>query len=145
MKHVRISHAYCFGLNSHCKKMLFQLTLKKAPPPLIHRPLKHHQRTRINKTMLSAPPPPHRFSTQSLQYQYWKVNTYSILTVTELVPSVSESSTGSQTFEHRFHKRGIENWLPVGFNLPLITTTLCSTTNAPCPSTPVATQICTGD
>ena len=27
------------------------------------------------------------------------------------------------------HKSGIENWLPTGFNLTLITTTLCSTTN----------------
>ena len=32
-------------------------------------------------------------------------------------------------FEHKFHKTGIENWLPIGFNLSPITTTLCSTTN----------------
>ena len=60
---------------------------------------------------------------------------YSILTVIELGPPVSESSTGSQNYmpstypEHKFHKTGIENWLPIGFNIALITTTLCSTTN----------------
>ena len=41
---------------------------------------------------------PHRFSTQSSQYQYWKARKYSILTVIELGPPVSESSTGSQQF-----------------------------------------------
>ena len=33
---------------------------------------------------------------QNSQYQYWKASTYSILTVFELGPPVSESSTGSQ-------------------------------------------------
>ena len=31
--------------------------------------------------------------------------------------------------EHKFHETGIENWLPIGFNLELITTTLRSSTN----------------
>ena len=31
--------------------------------------------------------------------------------------------------EHKFRKTGIEDWLPIGFNLALITTTLHSTTN----------------
>ena len=53
----------------------------------------------------------------------------------ELGTPMSEPSTGSQNFmpttdsENKFHKTGIENWLSIGFNLPLITTTLCSTTN----------------
>ena len=58
---------------------------------------------------------------------------YSILTVIELGPPVSKSSTGSQSpstySEHKYHKTEIENWLPIGFNIALITTTLCSTTN----------------
>ena len=40
------------------KKIWFQLALNKTysltPPPLIHRRFKHRQRTKINKTMLSA-------------------------------------------------------------------------------------------
>ena len=40
------------------KIMRFQLALTKTfcptPPPLIHRRFKHRQRTKINKTMLSA-------------------------------------------------------------------------------------------
>ena len=31
--------------------------------------------------------------------------------------------------EHKLQKTRIENWLPIGFNLALKTTTLCSTTN----------------
>ena len=48
-----------------------------------------------------------------------------------------ESSAGSENFipppptdsKHKFHKTEIKNWLPIGFNLALITTTLCSITN----------------
>ena len=43
-------------------------------------------------------PPLHRFFTQSSQYQYWKASKYSMLTVTELGPPVSESLIGSQNF-----------------------------------------------
>ena len=31
--------------------------------------------------------------------------------------------------ENKFHETRIKNWLPIEFNLALITTTLCSTTN----------------
>ena len=41
---------------------------------------------------------PHWFSTQSSQYQYWKARKYSILTVIELGPPVSEFSTESKQF-----------------------------------------------
>ena len=62
---------------------------------------------------------------------------YSILMVIQLGPPVSESSTGSQNFvpppptdsKDKFHKMGIGNGLLIGFNLTLITTTLCSITN----------------
>ena len=66
-------------------------------------------------------PPPHRFSTESLQYQNSNANKYSILTIIELGPPMLQSSTGSQNFmypidsEHKLRKMGIENWL--GFNL----------------------------
>ena len=87
-------------------------------------------------------PPHHRFSARRPQCQYWKANKYSILTVTELEPPVSESSTRIWKFyahnnsELKFHKLGIENWLPMGLNLgsfwwkPTVnTTTLCLTVN----------------
>ena len=42
------------------EKMRFELALYKTfcntPPPITHRRLKHRQRTKINKTMLSASP-----------------------------------------------------------------------------------------
>ena len=48
---------------------------------------------------------------------------YSILTVIELGPPVSESSTRISKFynptdsEHKLHKTRIENWLSIGFEL----------------------------
>ena len=104
------------------KNMRFQLALDKTfcptPPPLIHRRFKHRQRTKINKTMLSAYPS--SVSTQSSQYQHWKANKYSILTVIELGLSVSQSSTGSHHFmpplilNTNFIKREIWN-LKIGY------------------------------
>ena len=83
------------------KKIQFQLALNKTfcstPPPLIHWRFKHCQKTKINKTILSASPSS-VFHTQSSQYQYLKASKYSILTVMELAPPVSEFSTGSQHF-----------------------------------------------
>ena len=87
-----MNHAYYVDLNPGWKKMRFQRALNKTfcpnPQPFTHRLLKQHQITKINKTMLSDPPPPpplpHRFSTQSSQYQNLKANKYSILTVNEL-------------------------------------------------------------
>ena len=63
------------------------------------------------------------FFTQSSQYQIWKANTYSILTVIELGPPVSESSTRISKIydppnsEQKFYKTRIENWLSIGFKL----------------------------
>ena len=69
---------------------------------------------------MPPPPPPHRFSTESSQYQNWKANKYSILTVNELEPSVLESSAriskfyAATDFEHKFNNMEIKNWLPMG-------------------------------
>ena len=68
-------------------------------------------------------PPLIGFSTQSSQYQIWKANMYSILTVIELGPPVSKSSTWISKFydptdsEHEFYERKIKNWLSIGFEL----------------------------
>ena len=76
-----------------------------------------------NNGFCFPPPPPHRFSTQSSQYQNWKANKYSILTVNELGPLVLESTARISKFyapinsEHKFNKTEIENWLPLGYNL----------------------------
>ena len=128
IQQARMNHAYCVGLNPVWKKMQFQLSLNKTfclnPQPLIHRRLKQRQRTKINKTMLSAPSRcPLRFSTQSSQYQNWEANKYSILTVNELGPPLLESSAKISKFyaptdsEHKLNKTEIENWLPIGYNL----------------------------
>ena len=143
IQQARTNHAYCVGLNPVWKKMRFQLVLNKTfcnnPQPLTHRQAEQRQRTKINKTMLSAP---HRFSTQSLQYQNWNTNKYFILTVNELGLPVLESSAKISKFyapadsEHKFNKTEIENWLPIGYNLGSSwletrshTATLCSSTN----------------
>ena len=67
-----------------------------TPTPLIHRRVKHRQRTKITKQCVLSPP--HWFSTQNSEYQNWKGNKYFILTIIELGPPGSESSTGSQNF-----------------------------------------------
>ena len=58
IQHAKMCHAYCLGLNPSWKKMQFQLTLNKtfcpAPQPLTYQRLKHRQRAKISKTMLSA-------------------------------------------------------------------------------------------
>ena len=67
--------------------------------------------------MLSVPPlsPSYLFFTQSSQYQNWKANKYSILTINELGPPVLESLTRISKFyapagsEHKFNKTEIEN------------------------------------
>ena len=68
-----MNHAYRVSLNPGWKKMRFRLALNKTfcpttphPPPSTAK----EQKTKINKTMLSAPSlPHHRFSAQTLQYQ----------------------------------------------------------------------------
>ena len=135
--HVRICHAYCYGYNAGWKKMQFRLVLNRTfAPPHHHSSTDDASTTKEQKlTKQCSLLPPHRFLLQSSQCQYWKANTYSIITGIEIGPPVSESSTGSQNFipstdsEHKFHKMEIENWLRIGFNLALITTTLCSSTN----------------
>ena len=64
------------------------------------------------------------FFTQSLQYQIWEANTYSILTNNNRTwPPVLDSSTKISKFcdptnsEYKFHKTRIENWLFIGFKL----------------------------
>ena len=68
--------------------------------------------------MLSASPSS-VFQTQSSQYEYRKAYEYSILTVTELrSPRVRVlcwvlTVYATTDSEHKFHKTGIENWLPI--------------------------------
>ena len=119
------------------KKIRFQLALNKpfcpTSPPLINRSFKHRQRTKINKTMLSASPTSvfHTKFTISVLKSTWDFHpngnwTWSVSVWVFNWVSIVYATTDS---EHKFHKTGIENWLPIEFNLTLITTTLCSTTN----------------
>ena len=68
IQHARICHAYCSDLNPGWKKIRFQLALSKTfwptPRGLTHQRLKHPKEQK--QCFL---PPPHRFSTQSLQRQ----------------------------------------------------------------------------
>ena len=90
-------------------------------------------------------PFPQWFLTQSSQYQNWKANKFSILTLIELMLPVSVSSTGSQNFmpplilNTKFSK--LESrigypmdliWDCLNWELALTTITLCSTTNGEC-------------
>ena len=106
MQQVRMNHAYCVDLNTCWKKTRFQLALNETFCP--------------NQQPL---PPPHRFSTQSLQYENLNTNKYSTVTVNGLGPPVLESSARISKFyaptdsEHKFNKTEIENWQPIGYNL----------------------------
>ena len=100
--------------------MLFQLAIRLSAPPY-HPSSTDDQNTAKEQKLIKQCllPPPHRLSTQSSQYQNWKANKCSILTLIELGPPVLESSTGSQNFmpstdsEPKFYKTRIENWLPI--------------------------------
>ena len=118
-----MNHAYCVGINPGWKKMTFQLALNKTfcPNP---QPLTHRQEQKLTRQcFLPLSLPPHRFSTQILQYQTWNAKKYSILTVNELGLPVLEPSARISKFyaptdsEHKFNKTEIENWLPIGYNL----------------------------
>ena len=96
------------------------------------------EKTRMKIMLFSSPS---WFSTKSSQYQIWKSNTYSILTVIKPGPQVLESSPRVSKIhdptdsEHKFQKTRIENWLSIGFELGIpwksivITTTPWSTSN----------------
>ena len=114
--------------------MRFQLALNKTfaptPPPLIHQRFKHRQRTKINRAMLSASPSLVSDTTSVLKGKYvFHLN--GNWTRTASVGGLNWVSTFyvPTDSEHKFHKTRIENWLPIGFNLALMTTTLFSTTN----------------
>ena len=117
-----MNNAFCVGLNPGWKKMRFQLALNKTfclnSQTLIHWRLKQRQRTKINKTMLSAPLyPPDLHKVHNIIIEK------SFLTVNELGPPVLESSARITKFyaptdsKHKFIKVEIENWLPIGYNL----------------------------
>ena len=123
IQQARMNHVYYLGLNPGWKKMRFQLALNKTfcpyPQPLTCQKVKQPQRTKINKTKLSAPSLPlHQFSTQSSQYQNWNANNYSILTVNELGPPVLKSSAIVSKFyaptdsEQKFNKTEIKIGYP---------------------------------
>ena len=97
-KNVEISSRYNMP---ECVMLLLRLKsrLEKDEPSTFYKattppPTNNKSTTKERKlTKLYFLPPPHRFSTQSLQYQNWKANKYSILTVIEPEPPVSESSS----------------------------------------------------
>ena len=123
--------------------MWFQMALNKTfcpkPQLLTHQQLKCHQRTKNNKTMLSASPSlvfQTKFTIPKLKSK-WVFQPNG----TELRPPVSECSTRISKFcappdsEHKFDKMEIENQLTMGFNLGSRwlgtcshATTLCSIT-----------------
>ena len=91
--------------------MALNKTFCPTQAPLTDWQSKYGQRTKINKTILSAFP--HRFFTQSSLYQNSKASKYSILTVAEHGRPVSKSWTKILKFyaptdsEHKFYKTGI--------------------------------------
>ena len=104
-----------------------------TPPPLIHRRFKNCQRTKINKAMFSASPSSvfaTNFAISVLKSKYvFHPNGKWTRTASLIVLNWVSKFYSSTDFEHKFHKTGIENWIPVRFNLALITTTVRSTTN----------------
>ena len=118
-------HTYCLGENPGWKMTRFQLPLRLSVP--LDQPLfiddssTAKKKKKSNAFCLSLIGFPHKVHISVL-----KASKYSILMGIELKPLVSESLIDSQNIMlHWFWT----NWLPIGFNLALITTTLCSTTN----------------
>ena len=119
------------------KKVRFQLTLNKTSCPtpqlIISQRFKHRQRTKINKTMLSVSPSSvfHTKFTISLLKSKQVFHHNGNWTRTASVGILNWVLTFyAPTYsEHKFHKTEIQNWLPIEFNLALITTTLWSATN----------------
>ena len=104
-----------------------------TPTRLIHQRFKHCQRTNINKAMPSASP-------SSIFDTNFTISVLKSKCVSH--PNGNWTRTASVRVldwvwkfyaptdsELKFHKTGIENWLPIGFNLALISTTLSLTTN----------------
>ena len=98
--HVRICHVYCFSLNPGWERLQFQLPLNKTffptPDPSFIDDWSSAKEQKLTKQYFL--PPPHRFSSQSSQYQNWKLNKYSILTVIDIEAPVSESSNRISKF-----------------------------------------------
>ena len=122
IQHARMNHAYCVGLNPGWKKMRFQLALNKTFYPT-HQRLKQLQTKPcfLHPCSPPLPPPPHRFSTQaqSSQYQNWKANKCSIITVNEQGPPVISNFLLPLILNSnlQFNKTKIENCPPIGYNL----------------------------
>ena len=113
------------------KKIRFQLALNKTfcpiPPPLTHQ--RFCQRTKINKILLSATSVFHTKFTISVLKSTKVFHPNGNWTRTARVLNWVSTFCAITDSQHKFHKTGIENWLTIGFNLALITTTLRSTTN----------------
>ena len=89
-------------------------------PPLIHRRFKYRQKTKINKILFA--PPSSIFHTK---FAVFHPNSDRQCRSPQLGLKILYLTDS----EHKFLKRGIENWLPIGFNLALTTTILLSITN----------------
>ena len=87
-------------LKSRLGKVRFQLPLNKTffptPDPSFIDDWSSAKEQKLTKQYFL--PPPHRFSSQSSQYQNWKLNKYSILTVIDIEAPVSESSNRISKF-----------------------------------------------
>ena len=103
------------ALNKTFCLTLQRLTHRRATPHL-------HSTAKIQKlTKQCFLPPLIGFPQKVHNITIEKQIKYSIITIIELGPPVSESSTSLSIApidtEHKFNKTGIENGLPIGFNL----------------------------
>ena len=122
---IKYLHSYPLLLPKQKKGDAIQLTLNMTFCPTPQPSATNNQSTpkeqRLTKSGLL--PFPNCFFTQTLQYQNLKSNKYYILI--KLGLPVSEFSTKISYFyapsnsEQKFHKTGVENWLPIGFGLRL--------------------------
>ena len=117
------------------KKIQFQLTINKTdsltPLPLSLGRFKLRQRTKINKPVLSASSVfQAKFTISVLKSrEVFHPNSNWTWTASVRVHDWVSTVYATNDSEHKFQKMRIENWLPIGFNLVLITTKVCATTN----------------
>ena len=109
-------YAYCFGLNPSWKNKTFpNKTFCPNWQSLTQWQLKHCQRTKINKTELSASPSlifPTKFTISELKstYVFHSNGNWPRHAVSESSARISKCDAPNDS-EHRFNKTKIENWL----------------------------------
>ena len=115
-------HAYCLGQNTRPKFPRFQLAQNKTFCPTQHPSITDNSGTVASLSLIF-----HKKFTVSVlkNKQVFHPNSKGTRSASVRVFNWVSKFYAPTEYEHKFHKTGIEVWLPIGFNLAVITTALC--------------------